>query len=111
MLQKNFKRIALVVFAFVLMSFAVSYAQEYTFSVHNNTKNTIKMLLASEDGKKYGKFDVGDGIPPGQRVKLAWDKSTNDKGCHWYFKAVFDNDEQSDPVKFNFCEKDLELEF
>lgn len=39
-------------------------------------------LLASEDGKTYGKFDVGEGIEAGGTMTLAWDKSTDKFDCH-----------------------------
>lgn len=84
---------------------------EYSFKVHNTTKHTIKKLLASEDGKNYGNFDIGKGIAPGATVTLAWDKKTDSEGCEQYFKAVFDDKEESEAKKFDFCEDDLTLEF
>ena len=83
----------------------------YTFKVKNTTDEKITKLLASEDGKEYGNFDIGAGIAPGKSMTLEWDKKTEDKSCEWYFKAVFADGEESEPVKFDFCEEDLELEF
>lgn len=75
--QNRFKKISLLVFSLVIMSFAVNYAHahkastvEYTYKVHNKSSSTIKALLASEDGKTYGEFDIGKGIPAGQTVTL-----------------------------------------
>jgi len=113
-MRNSFKKIRLLVFALVLASFATGYARaryDYKFKVHNNTKSKIVKILASEDGKSYGNFDVGDGIAAGETDTLVWDKSTDEKGCEWFFKAVFDGGEESAPVKFDFCEKDLVLEF
>jgi hypothetical protein len=96
------------------MSLTIASAQrqdEFKFKVNNNTSQTIKKILVSKDKKTYGYFDIGKGIPAGQTVTLVWDKSTNDENCVQYFKAVFDDGEESDPVKFDFCEEDLELEF
>lgn len=110
----NLGRAALLAFAFVLTSFAVSYArtsQDYAFKIHNNTKNAIKKVLVAEDGKRWGQFDIGDGIPAGATEEMVWDKSTNGESCHQWFKAVFDNGEESEAVKFDFCEKGLVLEF
>lgn len=101
-------------FALALVCSAFAFATskvEYKFKVHNNTKVAIKKILVSEDGKKYGYFDIGDGIPAGATEELVWDKSTDSGDCEQYFKAVFANDEESEPVKFDFCEKDLTLEF
>jgi uncharacterized protein YbaR (Trm112 family) len=105
----------LMALAFLLASFAVSFAsavpQDYSFKIHNNTKHAIQKVLVSEDKKKWGEFDIGDGIPAGATEELIWDKSTNGESCHQWFKAVFDNDEESEAVKFDFCEKGLVLEF
>lgn len=111
--MNNFKKVVMLAFALILMSFAVSYAQDegnYTFKVHNKGGNTVTKLLVSEDGKKYGYFDIGSGIAPGQTVTAVWDKSTNGESCHQYFKAVFDDGEESPAVKFDFCEENLTLE-
>lgn len=84
---------------------------EYSFKVHNTTEEKITELLVSEDGEKYGKFDIGSGIKAGDVVKLVWDKATNSQSCHQYFKAVFEDGKESKPVKFDFCEEGLELAF
>jgi P pilus assembly chaperone PapD len=89
----------------------VASESNYQFKVKNTTKNTITKLLASEDGKTYGNFDIGKGIKPGQTVTLVWDKSTDGEECEQWFKAVFDDGEESEAKKFDFCEDDLELEF
>lgn len=110
----NFVKITLFSVAFILMSFTVSKAQsgdEYSFKVFNNTKSTIKKLLVSEDGKKYGYFDIGNGIAAGKSVTLVWDKSTNDESCIQYFKAVYADGSESKAAKFDFCEDELELVF
>ncbi|MBA3273030.1 MAG: hypothetical protein H0T11_04050 [Chthoniobacterales bacterium] len=42
---------------------------EYTFKVHNTTETKIIKLLASEDGKDYGNFDIGEeGVAPGKTM-------------------------------------------
>ncbi len=83
----------------------------YSFKIHNTTKVAITKLLASEDGKDYGNFDIGGGIAPGKEMTLKWDKSTDEKGCNWFFKALFADGEESEAKKFDFCEDDVELEF
>ena len=83
----------------------------YSFKVHNTTKEKITKILVSADGEKYGYFDIGDGIKPGETMTLVWDKSTNSESCTQWFKAVWESGEEGKPVKFNFCEKGLELEF
>lgn len=105
-------RIALFALALLFVGVAVASADdEYSFKVHNNTKQTIKKILVSEDGKKYGFFDIGKGIKAGATEELTWDKSTNGESCDQYFKAVFADGSESDPQKFDFCEEDLTLEF
>ena len=99
--------------ALILMSGTLSFARtfEYRFKVHNNTKSDIKRLQVSENGKTWNYFDIGSGIKAGDTVELAWDKSTDGQSCDQYFKVQFADGDWSDPVKFNFCEKDLVLEF
>jgi hypothetical protein len=109
------KRIALVgctLLATTLLPLAARGADnEYTFKVKNTTKELITKILVSEDGEKYGFFDIGKGIKPGETMTLVWDKSTNSGSCHQWFKAVWESGEEGKPVKFDFCEKGLELEF
>ena len=99
--------------ALVLMSGTLSFAKafDYRFKVHNNTKQDIKKLQVSEDGKKWGDFDIGSGIKAGATDELVWDKSTDSENCEQYFKVQFADGDWSDVVKFDFCEKGLILEF
>ena len=110
----NFGKIVMLAAALVLMSFTLSFGKagtEYKFKVHNNTKQDIKKIWVSEDKKNWGQFDIGSGIKAGATDELVWDKSTDNEKCEQWFKATFANGEESEPVKFNFCEKDLVLEF
>lgn len=109
----NLKRISLLAAVIGLMSFAVSHANaaEYKFKVKNNTKQKITKIMASPDGKKYGFFDIGAGLKAGGMMELVWDKSTDNGNCEWFFKAVFADGEESEAVEFDFCEKNLVLEF
>jgi hypothetical protein len=112
--NSNFGKVVMLATALVLMSFTLSFAKphaDYKFKVHNNTKHDIKQIKVSEDGKKWGYFDIGDGIAAGATEELVWDKSTDNGNCEWYFKAVFANKEESESVEFNFCEKNLVVEF
>jgi len=52
--------------AVVLPRYAVAEDEsEYSFVLHNTTKVKITGLMVSEDGEKWGKFDVGAGLNPG----------------------------------------------
>lgn len=88
-----------------------AYGEEYSFKVTNNTDTKITKILVSEDGNKYGYFDIGAGIQPGKTVTLVWDSSTDGESCEQYFKAVFANGESSEPQQFDFCEEEVALEF
>lgn len=94
-----------------LLITTAAFADEYKFSVTNNTDTKIKQILVSEDGEEYGYFNIGNGIQPGKTVTLVWDSSTNGESCEQYFKAVFSNGEESEPQKFDFCEEEVALEF
>lgn len=113
--MNNFKRLALVVAVCVMVSgfFVLSTlaAGDYSFKVHNTTDALIKKILVSQDKKEWGEFDVGSGIKAGSVVTLVWDESANNESCKQYVKAVFADGSETDPAKFNFCEKGLELEF
>ena len=113
--MKTYLKSALsIAVAFAVMAVASLNAAEgnYSFKVKNTTKHTIKKLLASTDDKNYGNFDVGSkGIKPGETITLVWDKKTDNSDCEWFFKAVFDDGEESEAEAFDFCEEDLELEF
>lgn len=111
--QSKFIRMSLLSLAFVLMSFSVSYAQdsEYSFKVYNKTNSTIKKLFVAEPGKKYKYFDIGSGIAPGKSMTLVWSKSTDNEACVQWVKAVYADKSESQPVKFDFCEENVEMEF
>jgi hypothetical protein len=44
-------------------------------------------------------------------MTLVWNKETNGQSCTQWFKAVWESGEEGKPVKFNFCEKGLEIDF
>lgn len=100
--RNTIQRATLIAASLLLVSFASSYAaeSEFKFKVHNTTKNSIKKVLVSEDGKEFGNFDIGKGIKPGPTMELIWDSSTNSESCHPFFKAEFDDGSESEPVKF-----------
>ena len=90
---------------------AVAAEGDYSFKVHNKTEVKIKQILVSEDKKTWGKFDIGSGIAGGKTVKLVWAKTTNSEGCKQWVKAIYADESESTPAKFDFCEEDLEIEF
>ena len=111
--QSKFIRTALLSFAFMLLSFTVSNAQdsEFSFRVTNNTRYTIKKLLVAEPDKTYKYFEIGAGVAPGKTVTLVWNKSTDEEDCEQWFKAVYSDGVESEAAMFNFCEEDVHLEF
>ena len=111
--QSKFIRTALLSFAFILLSFTVSNAQdsEWSFTVTNNTKTTIKRLLVAEPNKKYKDFAIGKGIRPGETVTMVWNKATDNEDCKQWFKAVYADGVESEPAWIDFCEDEVDLEF
>ncbi len=110
----NFGKVVMLATALLMLSFTLSFAKphvEYKFKIHNNTKVAIKKIQVSDDGKKWGVFDIGDGIAAGATEEMVWDKSTDNGACEWWFKATWSDGEASDAAKFDFCEKDLTIEF
>jgi hypothetical protein len=110
--RNNFRKVTLLIFALALISVPTGYAhpQEYSFTVRNIGKNKVLKIMASEEGKSWGYFDIGKGIDPGETKTIVWDKSTNDQSCEQYFKAAFDDGLESLPKKFDFCKKDLAID-
>ena len=97
--------------AIVLPRIAVADDDDYTFILHNTTKEKITALMVSEDGEKWGKFDIGDGLKAGDSAKFVWDKSTHNQECEQFVKCVFEGGSESQPVKHDFCKEGLELGF
>jgi len=44
-------------------------------------------------------------------MTLVWSKSTDNEACVQWVKAVYADKTESKPVKFDFCEENLEMEF
>jgi len=111
--SSKYLRTGLLSLAFVMLTFSYGYAQdsEFSFKVVNKTDSTIKKLLVSVDGKKYNFFDIGTGIAPGKTATMVWSKASDSDPCKQWVKAVYADKSESTPVKFDFCEDDLELEF
>lgn len=111
--MKKSAKVSVLTAALLLTTFitGIASADEFKFKVRNNSGQAIKQLLVSEDGKTFGKFDIGSGIKAGATVELVWDQSTNDESCEQTFKVVFADGEESEAADFNFCEDDLVLEF
>ena len=109
----KFLGMSLLSLAIILIGSSAAKAQnsEFSFKVINRTEVTIKKLLVSVDGKKWGFFDVGAGIASGKSADLVWSKTTDTEPCKQWVKAVYADKSESKPVKFDFCEEDLELEF
>lgn len=111
----SFRKTLLLGFAFTAAIFlsrlAVADDNEYSFVLHNTTQEKITALMVSEDGEKWGKFDIGKGLEPGESAKLVWDKSTNSQKCTQYVKAEFEDGSESKPVQHDFCKEGLELGF
>lgn len=84
---------------------------EYSFLVTNSTQSGIKQVLVSEDGKTWGKFDIGSGIAAGDSVKLVWGENTNNQECKQWVKALFKDGSESKPKTFDFCDSNLVIEF
>ena len=114
MREMRVKKTFVMAAVLLLLSFTPGFAKsldDYKFKVYNNTKVRIKQILVSENGKKWGFFDVGKGIAAGATTELVWDSSTDSDGCEWYFKAVWADGDESDPAQFDFCEEGLVIEF
>jgi hypothetical protein len=103
--------LSIAVLAGLVSVAGTAHANDFSFNVHNSTDTRITKILVSENRKSWGQFNIGRGIQPGATVKLVWDKSTNNEACAQWVKAVFADNTEAKPAKFDFCEDDLEIEF
>lgn len=110
-MHKLIRSLLAIAAVFILAQGGNLRAEDYSFTVENKTDTAITKILVSEDGKEYGFFDIGKGIKPGQTVKLVWSASTNNESCIQWIKAVYADDSEAEPTKFDFCEKGLEIVF
>ena len=99
------------IFVALTMLAAAGGAAAYDFTVTNSTEVKITTVEASEDGKTWGKFDMGTGLAAGASRKITWNSSTDDSGCEWQVRATYADGSASEPTKFDFCKEDLEIEF
>ena len=111
--QSKFLKTALLSFAFILLSFSASSAQdsEWSFKVTNKTRTTIKRLLVAEPNKTYKDFDIGKGIRPGETATLIWNSATDNESCKQWFKAVYSDGVETEAAYVDFCEEDVHLDF
>ena len=96
---------------FALCAATTASAEGYTFEVRNTTDQKMVKLLVSEDGKKWAEFDLGGGIPAGKSGTMEWSEASNSQNCEQQVKAVYADKSESEPASFDFCEKDLSLDF
>ena len=104
------KRI-LITTLFALCTATTASAEGYTFDVKNSTDQKMVKLLVSEDGKNWAAFDLGGGIPAGKSGTMEWSEASNNQNCEQQVKAVYADKSESEAASFDFCEKDLSLEF
>jgi hypothetical protein len=88
----------------LLGTMSTASAEQWYFYVKNDSSQAITGLLTSEDGSKWGRFNLGAGIGSGKKVKLVWNSSTNDQDCKQYVKAVFADGSEFKTTKIDFCE-------
>lgn len=86
-------------------------AEDYTFTVSNNSDQRIVKIEVSEDGESWAPFNIGGGIPAGESAELVWDESTNDSDCEWQFRATFQEGYVAGSDWINFCEDEVNIEF
>lgn len=81
-------------------------AEEYSFTVTNNTKEVITKLWGSaSDGSMSGEFKLSNGIQPGKPVTIYWAEHTSDTPCTWSIKAGYKDGSESASASFDFCKQ------
>jgi len=110
-MKKLHSLISKIVIGLLILGASAFGAEEHSFTVKNTTEETITKLHVSEDSKTWSYFEIGAGIKPGDTMTLVWDASTANQDCKQYVKAGWADGSESESAIFNFCEKNLELEF
>lgn len=111
-LQNRLSKAAVLASAFLVIAFfsPVVRGEDYSFKVYNKTKETITKLLVSEDGRP---IDISTSATVSRRARPRPSPGINQptarpapsgssRAAKWRRRK---------PVKFDFCEKDLTLEF
>lgn len=83
---------------------APAAAADWYFYVQNASSSRLTRLEVREKGGSWGFFDIGDGIAPGDKVRLEWDQSTDSQDCKQSLRAFFADGTSSDPKVFDFCD-------
>ena len=78
-------------------------AEEYKFTVQNNTDTAISQVLVSEDGKTWGYFSLESNIAPKSEGEMVWGEHTNHEACNQWIKVGFEDGSMSEAEKFDFC--------
>jgi hypothetical protein len=85
--------------------FAMSVkAEEYKFSIQNNSDAAISQVLVSEDGETWGYFTLESNIAPDTKGEMVWGEHTNHEACSQWIKIGFEDGSVTQPKKFDFCE-------
>jgi len=82
---------------------APAAAAEWYFYVQNSSSSKLTRLEVRQKGGAWGRFNIGSGIAPGRKVRLEWDKSTDNQDCQQTMRAFFADGTSSDPAVFDFC--------
>lgn len=78
-------------------------AEEYKFTVENNTGTAISQVLVSEDGTNWGYFSLDSNIAPNSSGEMTWSEDTNHEACNQWIKVGFEDGSMSEARKFDFC--------
>lgn len=104
------RRLLLVTAISSLVSFA-AVAQNYSFTVNNNSDTDIVKIEVSEDAESWAPFQIGRGIAAEDSAELVWDSSTDDSDCEWQFRATFRGGFVAYSDWIDFCEDDVVIDF
>lgn len=104
-------RRALLSLALLALAPASVLAQNYTFTVNNNSDQDIVGIEVSEDGESWAPFNIGSGIGAGDSSELVWDSSTDDSSCEWRFRATFEEGYVAYSDFIDFCEDGVVIDF
>ncbi|MDB9515074.1 hypothetical protein PN499_28120 [Kamptonema animale CS-326] len=79
-------------------------AEEFRFTIQNNSDVAVSQVLVSEDGETWGYFNLDSNIAPDTEGEMVWGEHTNHEACSQWIKIGYVDGTITEPAKFDFCE-------
>jgi hypothetical protein len=87
----------------IILSSAIAYADDDSFTLHNKTSRTMTALyVGPTTDDNWGPNILSGSASSGSDVTVTWTKSAPDV-CEWDVKGVFDDGSSAEVRNVDFC--------